>query len=84
MEGKMGRTAYGDKDTPMEHSDRRLKATGGTEGSKQGHVGEEGATDQEGIPDRVFDPLIAGARESGQLTSDEVAAALEGLELDAA
>jgi RNA polymerase primary sigma factor len=87
MEGKMGRTAYGDKDTPMEHSarsDRRLKATGGSEGSKQGHVGEDRAAEHEGIPDRVFDPLIAGARESGQLTSDEVAAALEELELDAA
>jgi RNA polymerase primary sigma factor len=60
-----------------------LKATEGTEGSEQGRVEQEGATDQLVIPERVFDLLIAGARESGRLTSDEVAGALEELELDA-
>src|SRR5688500_7991868 len=88
MNGKMGRSAYGDRRSPMEHSARyaqKSRAATGSEGSRGSLVERETATAaREVTPEGVFETLIAGAQESGKLASEDVAGAFEELELDAA
>jgi RNA polymerase primary sigma factor len=59
-------------------------AATGSEGSSRSLVEREGVASREIGPERVFDALIANAQESGKLASDDVAGALEELDLDAA
>jgi RNA polymerase primary sigma factor len=88
MNRKMGRSAYGDRGNPMEDSAKYAQnpdVATGSEGSKGSLVEREGATaGREATPDGVFETLIATAQESGKLASEDLAGALEELELDAA
>ena len=82
----MGRSAYGGTGNPMEDFAKyRRNAATGSEGSKGSLVEREGATvGRESTPEGVFEALIASAQESGKLASEDLAGALEELELDAA
>jgi RNA polymerase primary sigma factor len=86
MNGKMGRSAYGDRANQLEDCARYAqKPQTGSEGSRGSLVEREVATaGREPTPEGVFETLIAGAQESGKLASEDVAGALEELELDAA
>jgi RNA polymerase primary sigma factor len=86
MNRKMGRSAYGGMVNPMEDFAKyRRNAATGSEGSKGSLVEREGATvGREPSPEGVFEALIASAQESGKLASEDLAGALEELELDAA
>jgi RNA polymerase primary sigma factor len=82
----MGRSAYGDIANPMEDSakyEQVSSAATGSEGSKRSLVEREGVASREVAPESVFETLIANAQESGKLASEDVAGALEELELDA-
>jgi RNA polymerase primary sigma factor len=87
MTGKMGRSAYGDSGTAMENSDKQLTglaAKSGIEGSEEGLVDRERVVGRDATPEGVFETLIASAQESGRLAAEDVAGALEELDLDAA
>jgi RNA polymerase primary sigma factor len=59
-------------------------AVTGTEGRKGHLVERDGGEGREGTPEGALEVLVASAQESGRLTTDELAAALEDLELGAA
>jgi RNA polymerase primary sigma factor len=82
MNRKMGRSAYGGSEGPLEGCAMFEQVPEGREerGESVQQVGTAGAPPAEGI----FEALIAGAQESGQLGSDELAVAVDELELEPA
>jgi RNA polymerase primary sigma factor len=82
----MGRSAYGDGAGRMEDShgnDLTFNAAAGRDASEGNLVGEDGESGREVSPEGVFDNLIASAQASGSLSAEDVAGAVEELELDA-
>ena len=81
----MGHSAYGDEAASMEDSGRINQiSTPRPEGSKGSLVEREGVAARETTPEGVFELLIANGQASGKLPAEDVARALEELELDAA
>jgi RNA polymerase primary sigma factor len=84
----MGRSAYGGGAMQLEDFGRRgirRYAVSRSE-SERGEpvVARAEVASRQGTPEGVFETLIASAQESGRLASEDVAVALEELELDAA
>jgi RNA polymerase primary sigma factor len=87
MNRKMGRSAYGGGNTPLEHLAKYghvSYAATGSEGSERSRVEREGVASREIPAESVFETLIASAQDTGKLASEDLAGALEELELDAA
>ena len=82
----MGRSAYGGGGSPLEDSpsSSRFPGTHGT-GAREGNAVEQvGTVGREAPAEGVFDALIASAQDAGQVGSDELAVAVDELELEPA
>jgi RNA polymerase primary sigma factor len=86
MDGKMGRSAYGGGDSPLEGCGMFEQVLGkSTIRLERGEPVEQVATAGQAPPaEGIFETLIASAQETGQLGSEELAVAVDELDLEPA